>query len=98
MQNTILYKGWKCLLEKREFLNGGFRLNLVEARTGDPIDVLNVWLPGLQPDEVALDTNNCGDDLPQLLERAGVIYPECTQRIRSGFCLYPVYKLTYDAV
>jgi hypothetical protein len=94
MDTIIKYKEWNCRLLLRPFQNGGYRMDLVDVITYEPIATLNKWLPGLEKDEVAIDISNCGNKAPALLFEHGIIEPEFTKVIPSGFNNYPVYKLT----
>jgi hypothetical protein len=59
----------------------------------DPmIAVLTTNIEGLESDELALDTNNCGDAfIPQLVSQGIITSPHRT--LNSGYCTYPVAKL-----
>lgn len=56
------------------------------------IAVLTVNIIGLKQDELALDTNNCGDAfISQLVNQGIITKPHRT--LNSGYCTYPVAKL-----
>ena len=76
-----------------EYSNGGSSFTLYCNMDGYPAPYtgLTVWLPGLQPDEIAIDTNNFQGGLKWAIEN-GIVSPPY-RHINSGYCTYPVCKL-----
>lgn len=78
-------------------VNNALAVNLIDAKTGDVLDVLSVNLPSaaiwLEEDQFFLDSNNCPYAAKFLIENkiAKPTRGSCT--IRQGWCKYPIYQL-----
>jgi hypothetical protein len=65
-----------------------------DFKTGEPVASITRNFPDqLASDEVAIDTNNLGDTIEEILVAADIIGQEILRYIPSGFCNYPVHKL-----
>lgn len=95
--NTIFkYKYWESKLRVEKYYDGNIALCLEGSDDGEPIATLTRNFPEyIQPKSnlVALDVNNCGNEIIQLLIDNEVIEPTMLLSIPSGYCDYPVYKL-----
>lgn len=82
--------------------NNALAVNLIDAKTGDVLDVLSVNLPSaaiwLEEDQFFLDSNNCPYAAKFLIENkiAKPTRGSCT--IRQGYCRYPIYQLTNEDI
>jgi len=76
------------------FVNGNYRVELIDAETAEPFTVINRWLPNLPEDALAIDTNNHDTELVEALVQANVIEPRTLVYLVSGYCRYPVHRLT----
>lgn len=92
----IKYKEWQCTLQIVPFAANKRKnkcLILNDAEDGMQVAKANVFLEGLKPNEVAIDTNNCGYEMVKALQEAGVIGDKAVAAKVSGYCTYPVYEL-----
>ena len=80
-------------LEFEEYTNGGTAIMMYCNYEGyaEPWNTLTVWVPGLAPDEVAIDTNNNKNGLQWAIDNGLVATPYRYKK--SGFCSFPVCKL-----
>lgn len=80
-------------LQFAEYTNGGTAIQMFCNMEGypEPWSTLTVWLPGLLPDEVAIDVNNNKNGLEWAIEN-GLVEP-AHRHLHSGYVTYPVCKL-----
>lgn len=71
---------------------------LNDNEDGCQVAKCNVFLEGLEPNQVAIDVNNLGSEIILALQEAGVIkgnsVADAVKVIPSGYCDYPVFELT----
>jgi hypothetical protein len=92
----IKYKEWQCTLHIVPFVANKRKnkcIILNDAEDGMQVTKANVFLEGLEPNQVAIDTNNCGYEMVKSLQDAGVIGEKAVAARMSGYCTYPVYEL-----
>lgn len=91
------YKMWNVVLTAVHYgssKKGNVALTADDADDHSPVAVFTKNFPfELEQDEVAIDVNNCGPEIVQLLIANNVISPVKVKNIGSGYVLYPVYKL-----
>jgi len=92
----LTIKGWKCVIVLATYAAGGYAITLKDAEDGSPIGTLTKYLDGIPESCVALDVNNWGDELPWILLENNIIEDNLINVLKSGYCLYPVYKLHPD--
>lgn len=95
---TIRYKEWNCILKFAKYHNNTVAINLIDAHDWGPVARATVNLPQIPTGYVALDTNNCGYDIVRSLANAGIIDKNPFGTLASGFCKYPLHKLTEKAL
>lgn len=90
----VRFKGWDCIVEKRQYENGRPALQLIDAEDGSPIATATVNLPDvpLGKNEVAIKDWSENEGMLAALTEAGVVKPT-GQTIRSGFVEVPVCEL-----
>lgn len=99
LKNTIQFKDWKCEVHINSYHAEGFAITLTDADDGSPIATVTRWFKGIPEYCVALDINNCGREIIQLLKDSEIIADkDFVAVIPSGFCDYPVYKLHTDVI
>jgi len=97
------YKDWKCTIRVTTFAANKRKnkcIILNDTEDGAQITKANVFLDGLEPNQVAIDVNNCGSDIILALQEALVIkgnsISDAIKVIPSGYCDYPVFELTEE--
>lgn len=89
MKLTLNNSLWKGELKYAKYKS----LAKSPALTFEPhIATLTVNINGLLSDELALDTNNCGEAFVQeLIQQRIILKPH--RSLASGYCIYPVARL-----
>ena len=90
---TVKYKEWDCTVSVARYVSGNPAIRLMDAEDGQPVMTATVNLPGLAMDEIALDTNNGGQEIIKTIKDAELIKEDPIRSIKSGYCDYPVFKL-----
>lgn len=96
IQKSIKFKDWDCSIHFNRYVNNNIAITLNDVEDGSSVVTITRWFKDLEQDEVALDINNCGYSIASLLIGANIIEDEIIQIIPSGYCDYPVYKLTKE--
>lgn len=100
MKHTIVhYKEWRCVLVEHKFaIDGSKRFDLVDTDPQDqsPIATCNVYLPGLEPNEIAIPEYKY-PGMTAALHKAGVI-DNCIRFIPSGHVRIAVYELNPEYI
>lgn len=71
---------------------GNTAIQLMNNQEG-PIACATVNVTPLPKNMIAIDTNNCGEQIVNWLLENKIIIGKQLQTVQSGYCTYPVYKL-----
>lgn len=81
---TVKFKQWDCIIEFKEYANGGKCLQLVNINDGEPIATATTWIEGLNPDEIAVKDYSENEGMYEALREANIIHP-LHRTIPSGY-------------
>lgn len=90
----VIFRGWKCLVNWRQYGNGRPAIQLVDEETHEPVCTATVNLPDqpADPDEVYLKVWGGNEGVVEVLVAAGIIAPP-HDKVRTGFVEAPKARL-----
>jgi hypothetical protein len=91
----VEFLGYKCNVIKDAYKQGGVALILEEVGTGDHIATASVWVPGVNPGEVAIKNYSENEGMLGVLIKAKVVSAPL-RFVQSGFVEIPVCKFMWS--
>jgi hypothetical protein len=87
----VKFKHWDCKINIREYNNGRKALQLVDAKTAEPIATATVNVPDaiLEDNEILIKDYSENTGMLNALVEAGIV-TDTGKRIQSGFVNIPV--------
>jgi hypothetical protein len=88
MDTIVEFAGFTCHVMLETYARGGTCIRLVDTSDQGPVATASSWIPGLQPDEVAIKDYSENQGMLDTLVFAGIVNPP--HRMLDGF---PICRL-----
>lgn len=90
----IIFKNWKCFIEKGTYSNGRIALELIHSKDGEPVLVATINIPEIfvAKDEVIIKNYSENEGVLELLINANII-SKPLRMVESSFITAPICRL-----
>lgn len=90
---NIRFKKWDCVLDKKQYINGGTALRLLDTLDGSLVAHATAYIETvLEDDEIVIKDYSENEGMLDTLILAGVV-AKPHRTIKQGFVEFPICKL-----